>query len=55
MQTCVAHLASKFHTVIAYQPANRYWPFQIYETALFIVLALALAGLSLLWVRRHLT
>lgn len=55
MQTCVANIAHKFHLVVTYQPASRYWPFQIYETALFFVLALALAGVSFWWVRRRLT
>jgi hypothetical protein len=52
---CIANLASKFHAVITYQPASRCWPFQIYETVLFVVLALALAGLSLWRMRRRLT
>lgn len=55
MQNCIANLVSKFHEVVTYQPASRYWPFQIYETALFVLLALALAGFSLWWVRRRLT
>jgi hypothetical protein len=29
---------------ITYQPASRYWPFQWAETALYLVLALGLAG-----------
>ena len=29
---------------ISYQPARRYWPFQTAETAIYLVLALALAG-----------
>jgi len=37
----------------AYQPAS--WPFQIYEAALFVVLAPALTGLSVRWVRRRLS
>ena len=53
MQACIANLATKFHEVITYQPASRYWPFQAYETGLFVVLALALAGFSLWWVRRR--
>ena len=52
---CIANLASKFHAVITYQPASRCWPFQIYETVLFVVLALALAGPSLWRMRRRLT
>jgi hypothetical protein len=53
-QTCIAHLAARFHEVVTYQPAARYWPFQIAETALFVVLAAALAALSVWWVRRRL-
>lgn len=55
MQHCVTAIAAKFHGVATYQPASHYWPFQIYETALFVVLALAFAGLSFWWVRRRLT
>ena len=29
---------------ITYQPRGRYWAFQAYETAIFLALALALAG-----------
>jgi hypothetical protein len=29
---------------VAYQPASRYWPFQLIETAIYLALALALAG-----------
>jgi len=29
---------------ITYQPARRYWPFQWTETAIYLALALALAG-----------
>ena len=55
MQDCSTAIAARFHGVVTYQPASRYWPFQIYETALFVVLALALAGVSVWWVRRRLT
>jgi len=54
-QACIAHIATKFHEVVTYQPASRYWPFQAYETALFVIVALALAAMSMWWVRRHLT
>ena len=30
--------------VITYQPASRYWGFQATETAIYLALALALAG-----------
>jgi hypothetical protein len=54
LQGCVAHVATRFHEVVNYQPAGRYWPFQIYETALFALVALALGALSVWWVRRRL-
>jgi hypothetical protein len=37
---------------VTYQPANRYWTFQWYETAILLVLAAALAALSIWRVRR---
>lgn len=55
MQHCLSAIAARCHGVATYQPASRYWPFQAYETMLFAVLALALAGLSLWWVRHRLT
>ncbi len=56
MQQCLTGIAAKFHGVDIYQPATRYWPFQIHEneTALFVLLALAFAGVSFWWVRRRL-
>jgi hypothetical protein len=52
VQRCVnqLHLTS----VTTYQPSNRYWPFQIYETVLFVVAALAVGAFALWWVRRRL-
>ncbi len=41
--------------VVIYQPASRYWAFQWYETAIYIALALALAGLCFLWARHRLS
>jgi hypothetical protein len=54
-QDCVAKLAAKYHEVVTYQPASRFWPFQIYETAIFLGLALLLVGFCLWWVRRRLS
>jgi hypothetical protein len=53
-QRCVDAVSDKFHQVVVYQPANRFWTFQIYETLLFVVLSAALAGLCVWWVRRRL-
>jgi len=38
--------------VVTYQPADRYWTFQWYETAIYLSLALAMAGLCLWRIRR---
>jgi hypothetical protein len=39
--------------LLTYQPASRYWAFQWYETAIFLALALVLAGLCAWWIRRR--
>jgi hypothetical protein len=54
-QNCLHTLSARVHDVVMYQPASRYWLFQAYETAIFIGLAVALAGLCFWWVRRRLT
>jgi hypothetical protein len=53
VQECV----DKFHIreVLSYQPSSRYWAFQWYETAIFLGLALVLAGFCFWWVRRRLS
>jgi len=38
--------------LITYQPARRFWAFQWYESAIFLVLALLIAGGCLAWIRR---
>jgi ABC-type transport system involved in multi-copper enzyme maturation permease subunit len=52
-QQCVNTVSAKFHQVVTYQPASRFWAFQAYETVLFVVASLALAGLCAWWVRRR--
>jgi hypothetical protein len=42
------------HDLLTYQPASRYWTFQWYELAIFIVLALLSMGICFWWVRRRL-
>jgi hypothetical protein len=46
---------SQYRQVQVYQPDSRYWPFQWYETAIFVGLALILIGFSFWRVRRHLS
>jgi hypothetical protein len=53
-QACQAALGRlHLRQVVTYQPASRYWPFQWYETGIFLALALVLAGFCLWWVRRR--
>jgi hypothetical protein len=51
-QRCLDQLGVR--DLLAYQPATRYWTFQWYELAIFIVLAVLLVGISFWWVRRRL-
>jgi hypothetical protein len=51
-QQCNRFLATQhLRQRITYQPASRFWAFQAYETAIFAVLSLALAGFSVWWIR----
>ncbi len=50
---CFHTLGLRYHALVAYQPADRFWTFQAIETALFVVLALALAGGCAWWVRHR--
>jgi hypothetical protein len=52
-QDCVAHLSNQFHLAVTYQPADRYWAFQWFETAIFLGLAAILVGLYFWWVQRR--
>lgn len=53
-QQCVTTISAHFHEVVVYQPANRFWTFQTYETLLFVAVSAVLAGFSVWWVRRRL-
>jgi hypothetical protein len=51
-QNCLTKLTARFHEMVTYQPADRYWAFQWYETAIFLVLALILVAFCFWWLRR---
>jgi MYXO-CTERM domain-containing protein len=40
---------------VSYQPASRFWPLQWYETGLYAVLALGLAGFGFWRIRRRIS
>jgi hypothetical protein len=53
-QACQASLGRlHLRQLITYQPASRFWVLQWYETAIFLALALALAGYCFWWIRRR--
>jgi len=54
-QQCIDTVSAHFHQVVVYQPANRFWAFQAYETLLFVAASAALAGFCVWWVRRRLS
>lgn len=52
-QACIDKLSGTYHTVVTYQPASRFWPFQWAETGIFLAAAVALCGVTYWWIRRH--
>jgi hypothetical protein len=53
-QECISKLSAKFHLAVTYQPPRHYWLLQWYEMAIFIAVAVALAGFCFWWLhRRH--
>jgi ABC-type transport system involved in multi-copper enzyme maturation permease subunit len=51
---CQASIARlHLRQLVTYQPAGRFWTFQWYETAIFLALAIALAGVCIWWIRRR--
>jgi hypothetical protein len=53
-QSCTANIAAKFHEVVTYHPASRYWTFQWYETAIFVAATVVLVAVSFWWIRHRL-
>jgi hypothetical protein len=54
-QDCITQLSTQLHLAVTNQPADRYWTFQWYETAIFLGLAAILVGFCFWWVKRRLT
>jgi ABC-type transport system involved in multi-copper enzyme maturation permease subunit len=53
-QACDAYIATlHLRQTVTYQPASRYWAFQWYETAIFLGLAVILAGACFWQIRRR--
>jgi hypothetical protein len=52
LNACITKLSATFHTILSYQPASRFWPFQWAETGIFLAAALALCGLTYWWLQR---
>jgi hypothetical protein len=55
LHDCSVKVAAKFHEVVTYQPASRYWAFQWYELAIFLGAAVLLAGACIWQARRRLS
>ncbi|MGH8979751.1 MAG: transporter [Acidimicrobiales bacterium] len=51
VHTCITKLG--LHTVVTYQPARHFWPFQWAEAGIFLAGGLALCGLVYWWLRRQ--
>jgi hypothetical protein len=55
-QACFTKLTSLgFRQLVTYHPAGRFWALQLYETVIYLVVALLLAGLCTWWVRHRLS
>ncbi len=54
LHTCQDKLSATFHTLVTYQPASRFWPFQWAELGIFLAAAPALCGLTFWWLRHRL-
>ena len=50
---CIDRLSGRYHVLLTYQPASRFWTFQTIETALFVVLSVLLVGGCAWWIRHR--
>ena len=53
---CFDRLGSEgYRQHVTYQPADRYWRRQAYETTLLVAMSLLILGFSFWWLRHHLS
>jgi hypothetical protein len=50
-QACFARLHRLYEVVVSYQPAGRFWTFQLYELGIYLALTVALAAFCVYWIR----
>jgi ABC-2 family transporter protein len=53
LQDCVATVGKSYHELVTYQPGSRYWLFQWSELAIYVGIAVVLAGFCVWRIRRH--
>jgi hypothetical protein len=51
LEDCVTKVGASYHEVVTYQPADRYWPMQWIETAIYLGAAVALVVFCFWWIR----
>ncbi|GAA4606224.1 transporter [Actinoallomurus liliacearum] len=55
-QACFDRLSDLgYRQLVSYHPAGRFWAFQCEEAAIYLVVALSLAGFCVWWIRRRLS
>jgi hypothetical protein len=55
LQACVSKVGATYRELVSYQPPGHFWPLQWAELALYLGVALALAGTCAWWVRHRLS
>ncbi len=53
VHACLVKMSGSYHTLVTYQPASRFWPFQWTELGIFLAAAVALCGLTYWWLQRR--
>jgi ABC-2 family transporter protein len=51
--TCLARYG--IHPSVVYQPADRFWPFQLMETGIYAALSALLLTVAVVWIRRRMS